>query len=642
MVAAATRNNSSNNWLPINPVDNGSNPYAPFASTDAWKILDENKNPTKFYELLLKRAFALRDYSNISGKFFKSYAMIEGGTAALSVTTPDYQSRLNKILEDKIFDLAIEYGKKSELIQQLGDSYIMTDSEASIGDTKISGDKTNSNIDFLKIGNSTNPIIRNSSFLDIKITTNFAEDIKTLKENMSEGIFTFQSNNLYRHNISYLVFSEGIPTKIIDEKTWSANYKLEIDDISIIDGDNPTPQTSDKTSGNKYLGKLTDSDLLDSDIWVANNGNKYSQALLLLSTIPYSKFEDVIENYVTKEKFNVAKILVVPRLFMAWFGGTLWRAKQTINPIVDSSTGLSAGEQGKYIKIMAAKHADSSDKYIGGLPTETENELINFFIKWVDGGGFDKFEKQMRRYLGSVPTGSIVSTNDEIQSIASDLLTILSQEENMVIVSPKIFNPPTSNLTISKIDLETYFDSFSVGFSKLKRIVVNEETNPSENDDGKNSTDNTTNNSDLKASMYGYFKEIYDKWLGGTPDGKIFNICGVSIGDGEKQLIDYFNFIDRAWSDIGDKAVINLDSVTTLADNPNSNLYYYISKLLRDSNFIFQILPTFINFKDAAEVNKMFTPITDISDENSSTGPAYVCIYAGGQSKSLDIGERYE
>ena len=38
----------------------------------------------------------------------------------------------------------------------------------------------------------------------------------------------------------------------------------------------------------------------------------------------------------------------------------------------------------------------------------------------------------------------------------------------------------------------------------------------------------------------------------------------------------------------------------------------------------------------------MFTPITDISDENSSTGPAYVCIYAGGQSKSLDIGERYE
>ena len=66
-----------------------------------------------------------------------------------------------------------------------------------------------------------------------------------------------------------------------------------------------------------------------------------------------------------------------------------------------------------------------------------------------------------------------------------------------------------------------------------------------------------------------------------------------------------------------------------------------MSKILRDSNFLFQILPNYINFKDVFEVQQMFTPIVNISDENDGTGsgPAYVCIYVGGISEHLDIEE---
>ena len=78
----------------------------------------------------------------------------------------------------------------------------------------------------------------------------------------------------------------------------------------------------------------------------------------------------------------------------------------------------------------------------------------------------------------------------------------------------------------------------------------------------------------------------------------------------------YFKFIDRGWSDIGDKAVLNLNSVLGLSNDLNSNIYFFISKLLRDSNFLLQILPTYINYKDPNEVADIFTPIPNISDKN--------------------------
>jgi len=65
-----------------------------------------------------------------------------------------------------------------------------------------------------------------------------------------------------------------------------------------------------------------------------------------------------------------------------------------------------------------------------------------------------------------------------------------------------------------------------------------------------------------------------------------------------------------------------------------------MSKLLRDSNFLFQILPNYINYKDPEEVSTMFKPITNISDRNDSSGPTYLCIYAGGTSQVLNIEEQ--
>jgi hypothetical protein len=63
-----------------------------------------------------------------------------------------------------------------------------------------------------------------------------------------------------------------------------------------------------------------------------------------------------------------------------------------------------------------------------------------------------------------------------------------------------------------------------------------------------------------------------------------------------------------------------------------------MSKLLRDSSFLLQILPTFVNYKDAEEVSRMFKPVTTLQN-NKSSGPMYCGIYIGAASKALDIGE---
>jgi len=71
-------------------------------------------------------------------------------------------------------------------------------------------------------------------------------------------------------------------------------------------------------------------------------------------------------------------------------------------------------------------------------------------------------------------------------------------------------------------------------------------------------------------------------------------------------------------------------------------MYFYIAKLLRDSNFLFQILPTFIDYTSVEEIKDMFRPISIVSDGHSKKGPVYTCIYIGSSSQYLDIGDGNE
>jgi predicted chitinase len=299
--------------------------------------------------------------------------------------------------------------------------------------------------------------------------------------------------------------------------------------------------------------------------------DRVKEILNNLNFIPFEDFKRrYIENPEVKEQ-KVAKVMELPKLYIVWVGSQITDA--------ESDT--------------------------------IEKEFKDYYDRWYRKSG-ELFINLQRK----------VSAGNE--DVYDNMLSELSVTDNIVVTSPNI---NTNEIKVPKKVLEGFLNGFTEGYIKL--------TNNKDRKETKEYKDNTETikNTNLKIAIYNYFKEIYDKWIGGTTDGKVFNVCS---GGGEKDLIDYFRFINRAWNDIGDEAVCNLSSLISLAPDNRLNLYLYISKILRDSNFLLQILPSYINFKDSKEVEKMFMPVTNFS-ERYETSPTYVCILANGQSKSLKL-----
>ena len=153
----------------------------------------------------------------------------------------------------------------------------------------------------------------------------------------------------------------------------------------------------------------------------------------------------------------------------------------------------------------------------------------------------------------------------------------------------------------------------------------------------------------IKLQLYRTCKNIYDKWIGGTEneDSIIFQCGGRSSidkklasinGNKTPKLIDSFRFVNRSFTDIGDKLVINPIPVNDyLTNNPNSSFYDVVTSLLSANNFDFVPLPTYINYNDPKLLGSIFKPMSTIESFNEgSVGPSFVCVYVGQKSKHLD------
>jgi hypothetical protein len=153
----------------------------------------------------------------------------------------------------------------------------------------------------------------------------------------------------------------------------------------------------------------------------------------------------------------------------------------------------------------------------------------------------------------------------------------------------------------------------------------------------------------IKLQLYRTCKNIYDKWIGGVEDeNSIIFQCGgrntidtklaTKYGNSSPKLIDSFRFVNRSFSDIGDKLVINPIPVNDyLTNNPNSSFYDVVTSLLSANNFDFVPLPTFINYNDPKALGSIFKPMSTIeSFASGSVGPSFVCVYVGQKSKHLD------
>jgi len=640
----ALTGSDTNTWVPINPIDFEENPFFKFNSN---VILDEGEEGIKeeIRKVILTRFAISKNYSKMVDTDLSAFGEFDGTFANKFIDEPTIRKMLTVYFDETS---ATKLKSQAEQDGFLIDNKINEGTDPEIGDIMVGGYRNN-DIEYIFLDERDMYNKGLNLFTEVTSTSSykriFIQDTKptdyTRGFQTGLPINSTWKNHIKLQNISYGVWGEDINSKFKKEITTNEST-FSFDDISIIDGGLSQDETNSVGASTKtnYINIFRRSNtsqssqptqqpllLTDTDLYVAQQTNAPSKVLLLLNTLPFQPFEDTVLKIF--DGTVGARVIRIPEHYLLWVCGTLWRATQTTDPIVWNNTEITPPiplNQYLYdIGDPSLKLYDSgtiiSDKLIN-LPDKTKETLIDYFIKYAESNS-EKLEDLFVKYT------NVEQTTDEKDMSARNLVKHLSFYSDFIVAAPDILESNGLNSGLSVEGFDAYYNRFREKFQSSEIEQDKKTKIDAENNDKQLET--------IKLSVYNYFKNVYDKWIAGTEKDKLcFNACT----NNTIPLIDYFRFIDRAFNDIGDDAVINLNSVATLSENLNTSVYFYISKILRDSNFLLQIIPSYINFKDPDEVRDMFKPITNISDRNSSSGPTYLCVYVGGSSEVLDLDEK--
>lgn len=676
-----TNNLDKDNWFPINPIDYSEAPFIKINS----KTTESDIN-NEFVKQVLLRMALLGNYSKWTNEFGgnspSDYAQLDALTYMKSIVDGQVKNinynfinnlDINNITQTKYFKDNLE----------IVNDYIRfkEDKPLEFGNIKISGYRNKfDTTQYILFDNEG--ILNNNKKLNSDIVSNkkYKEIVDKKQEDKYFTTFYDKTNNL-TSNISCGVWDLAVCERLI--KT-NKNLKLSFSINSINDienketsenvtnqnsSENVTDENSTKQDilyanqkNSNYINKTNfyltgknskcgfDDYMIQSDLYKKQSGNDkyYKRALLLLSTLPFRPFKKTIIENLFKTGYNNSRIINLPKYYVYLLGGYLWRAEKDVN--IDFNVDFSGISECNYTIFSSSnknyltnlgylatvtdyqgKELPLEDELLN-LPISVKNNFIKQFKDWADLN----FNQNM---IGNVEFTFSKYANDEsislttYQEYSNKVKNLLSQTTNMIVTTPQIFDKTALNngLIIDSKIFDEYIKSFK---STLNNPYSYEQSKPTT--EVEIEKQNKTNNK-IKLQIYNYFKNISDKWAVDTDgDGRAFNICSDENGD----LYDYFKIIDRGWRDIGNIATFNLKSFLTLSSNFDNSVYFFISKLLRDSNFLFQILPNYVNFKDVNEAGKIFKPMTTV-ESNSSSSPTFLCVYVGGNSQLLDIGERH-
>ena len=629
----------SDNWFPINPIDYKTNPWLKINILNDINIIKE-----ELVEKFVTRSVVLDNYSLFDKRTglesIQDYSKFDAIAANRTIYSKNVRDIVSNILVEMERNSSVYENTefwKNNVINNNGLVELKEDiTLPKIDGFNLSG-KYDSKAEYVLF--DVNDILNNSKnlFKEIREDSLYGQ---LMDEKNGTGINTIQksspfyknfyskSNNLTTYN-SFNVWDIDVCKNLV---------KSSGDDIlgdlnkTILDDYNP----SGGTYGSKYINITNlktisnvdyDDLMIPSDLY-RNQSSNYSRALLLLSTFPFRDFtEGFLKSVFPNDKYNGARIVNIPKMYLYFIGSLLWRYEESTDPLNFGTFNNKNYSQfltpkNEYLSKIGYNNKNKSiEENLKKLPISTKNTLINLFKDWVNQNFNNTFNGPFEKNVNTLvtPLNSISGNTNNVNDAKLYILSVLKETTNMIVLKPNIFDDkqvPTA-LKVSKNSIIAYIKSFKDSFTKQ------EITNKNGNSSNK-----------IKLELYNYFKNINSKWVGS--DRKGFNICG---GEAETPLINYFRFIDRGWNDIGDKATFNLKSFLTLGSNLDTSVYFFMSKLLRDSNFLFQILPTYINYKSRIEVAKIFKPQT-ILEKNKDSGPIFCCIYIGGASQALDIQER--
>jgi len=632
-------NEDTNNWFPINPLDYSDNQYYKVNNV---RDLDGNILSSTLVKNIIERAIVTNSFSNFIDNELNTIGLLEGSFLSKIIVNDKIG---NSIKENISVTNIINEGIRNNIIKSIGDNIVLNNKVILSKNNVVSGDKTDEKSVFISINDSNDNIGKNIDSNNITIsndiTEKFKKDIENNiqpKENNENPIIRDNTYNI-KQNMLYSVWDYDVDKKIKkDINKLEYSTPISTNDIKLFDGDK-----------NLYINKIYDKNsktpiIISQSKLYTQNENINVRILLLLNTLPFktlteSKFLDLV-----KEK---AKGIKLPKLYLLWLAGNLWRSQQSDDPINWNNTEFESITKNSYLSPIRMNKEGKNSK--GGetslenellfLPKSAKNTLIKYFTDYCTTDNLQKLFNDFNDYSTYISNTTTTITNTPVTSGVTDnsgyiLENYIKLNNILYSLSPLAWNGNNDSnieLSINKDVLNNYLTKFIDGYNQF---WVSKTIEPKAKTEVKDNNSIIENNA-LKLSTYKHLKNLYDKWISGGENGKPYLNCNTCIDCEEKGLFSLFKFVDRNYTDISDKAVIDLDSLSILSSNYNMSLYNYIGSILSKSRFIFHALPSFINYKKKEDLQKMFVPQTTL--DNLTGVPTFLCMYSSGPSKTLDI-----
>lgn len=597
--------NDEETFFPSNPLDFGESIY------DELNIISGGRIMTaEFVNILLEKFYAYYNIANVTDiKMLLAYAKIEANSMLENIINPTVRDLINNepnFTQNVVAiasDILDNFSKSSIVINNydLNEQDIFIRSQ----NTSLYESVTNNNVQLsdrvneifstinIKRGNhagfSPNYLIEKDYSYKFREVASQLRIQRYVTEDPSNKINSFSENELY----DFIVMSK-------------------VTGLHFIDGDNLL-----------YFGDDNVLSTGDGRLFY-KNGVRLDITLEYLFSTSYDRYFQILETMgfqmdtrgFFREISNYVGIAYLSAQWMHYVGALYYR--------LDNNMGVISEGDGFF---------EIDGHTVPVITDSLKNKFIKYFTDYVETG-FTVFEENLVSYK-KLKAKNILSTDDpdyrQLALLYNEIVDDLNAVETIVIANTGKNNVPSQTL------LEQYFDTFITEYKSQVKVAKST---------GAGVTDNSfdapsTFDDDFKLAVYDSLKGIYDKWLAyGGEDGRIYNNCfdpsnRVQGGETKKSLFDYFHFVDRAWSDIGDRAIINPKILMGLTVNQEETLYGFITKLLNDSKFLVYFAPSFVGNRTLDDLRDMFMPHTTVNDAYG--GSSVIAMYTGGNSRNLEI-----
>lgn len=466
---------------------------------------------------------------------------------------------------------------------------------------------------------------------------------------------------------------------LLPDKSYAGVIVSQINDLCVFDGQrNPlidfvnAPDINSKYTNllRKYIGfgliKGIDTDKLLFNQYYYINSNINEKAYMFLLTIPLETISDFYNI------LNMGGIYKMTKIQLAWVAAQFWRAKlirdtnkdvfdnviSRISNLVGTNSDELSPEQ---IQIYLNGLFDlqrSKLSYLPNLDNYSEvfiQKMSKYFEDWITNdfyypsnyvlSDFNASNVKLEDYVIQYHTFFLLSAESPDSKNHEDFKFYYNKILQTLIESIDVHVNDINAIkkTLKKEDIlpQVVLRQYLLNWINNYKSLVNEElkTPKKENTATTGTEAFYDTDKDKKVAVYRHYKNLYDKWIGGTIDGKVYNNCSnAGSAQSGKKLIDRFHFVDSAFNPIGDRAVVDPKTLMKLSTQSSENFAMFLSSLGSQSGFSMHALPSFIHYKTPQEALDMWKPYTTANDANS--GASYICMYRGGNSKNLDLGKK--